>query len=85
MTPHPGSGAPNPPPPRPDRYLCPVCEKWRGEHIKTGVLARHRAREGTRYDLCQGSLHPLTGLPSNRKEPAIPPTPYRQPPLFSEP
>ncbi|MEV6399958.1 hypothetical protein AB0M39_35090 [Streptomyces sp. NPDC051907] len=73
---------------RPDRYLCPQCKRWRGEHFKTGVLARHSAAEGTRYDLCMGSLRPIKGLPTQRGGRDLPTrhtAPYSQPPLFADP
>lgn len=79
---------PAPAAPRPDSYLCPTCLRWKGEHIKTGLLARHRAAQGTRYDLCKGSLHPLQGLTSRQGDTAMPgryTAPYQQPYLFEDP
>lgn len=64
-----------------DRYRCPECKRWRGEHIKTGLLARHQAPGDDPYVLCHGSLHPLKGLPSQHT-PAAYTSPYTQPTLF---
>lgn len=48
---------------RQDRYQCPECEHWYGEHMTTRLLARHKAPGEDPYTLCTGSLHPLHGLP----------------------
>jgi hypothetical protein len=73
----------------PDRYLCPdkACKRWIAEHMRTGLLARHRPPGGDAYTLCGGSLSPLRGLPSQsgRQAPTRPATsPYRQPTLFGQ-
>lgn len=75
------------PAPGPDRYLCPekACKRWPAEHMRTGLLARHRAPGGDAYSLCPGSLTPLKGLPrrSGTPAPGAPaPAAYRQPTLF---
>ncbi|MFC4328332.1 hypothetical protein ACFPC0_10890 [Streptomyces andamanensis] len=72
--------------PRSDRYQCPRCERWIGEHFKTGTLAGHQAPDGDPYTLCNGSWHPLKGLPGTNTPtglPALYTAPYTQPPLFT--
>jgi hypothetical protein len=71
----------------PDRYLCPEksCKRWPAEHMRTGLLARHRAPTGDAYTLCPGSLHPIKGLPRlpGTPGPTTPAaSPYQQPTLF---
>jgi hypothetical protein len=70
------------PPPR-DRFKCPTpgCQKWVGQHLATGLLARHNA-PGERYELCAGSLHPVRGLPSSAGRPPGCRFTYTQPTLF---
>lgn len=73
--------------PGPDRYLCPhtACKRWPAQHMRTGLLARHRAPGGDAYTLCPGSLHPVKGLPRQAGTPAPgarSPSPYNQPTLF---
>lgn len=48
---------------RPDKYQCPVCEHWYGEHMTTGCMSRHKAVGEDMYVLCKGSLTELAGLP----------------------
>lgn len=72
---------------RPDRYLCPAdgCPRWCGEHLRSGLLARHGAPGGSRYDLCTGSLKPIRGLvrQAGADPTGLPPSsPYTQPYLF---
>jgi hypothetical protein len=68
-----------------DRYKCPDpgCQRWLGQHLTTGLLARHNA-PGERYTLCGGSLAPLKGLISSGGAGAFPPyqSPYTQARLF---
>lgn len=71
----------------PDRYLCPdrACKRWLAEHLRTGLLARHRAPGGDPWTLCPGSLKPLKGLPRHagtRASTPRPVSPYTQPTLF---
>lgn len=49
---------------RPDRFRCPVCKRWCGEHIATRLLSRHTQPGSGPYELCPGSLHPIKGLPA---------------------
>jgi len=67
----------------PDRYLCPerACKRWPAEHMRTGLLARHRAPGGDAFTLCPGSLHPVKGLQRQAARPAVT-SPYTQPTLF---
>ena len=51
---------------REDRYQCPECKHWYGEHMNTRTLARHKEPGGDTYTLCHGSLHPLHGLPHEK-------------------
>lgn len=70
---------------RPERYRCPVCERWYGEHMNTGHLARHKELGGDGYTLCKGSLASLHGLPRRQGETPLPArtvTPYTQAVLF---
>lgn len=72
----------------PDRYLCPekACKRWPAEHMRTGLLARHRAPTGDAFTLCPGSLHPIQGLPQQAGSPPSAPhstSPYTQPTLFT--
>lgn len=70
---------------RPDRYRCPTCARWYGEHMNTGHLARHKAIDSDGYTLCKGSLSALGGLPRRHGETPLPArhvAPYTQPPLF---
>lgn len=67
----------------PDRYQCPICARWRGQHLTTGLLARHGKPDGTPYELCRGSLVSLKGLLSKSGQ-AYPQyqSPYAQERLF---
>lgn len=47
---------------RQDTYQCPECQGWKGEHMNTRLLARHKEPGGDTYTLCHGSLRPLGGL-----------------------
>lgn len=72
--------------PSPDRYRCPDCQRWIGEHFKTGTLAGHQDPKGDSYTLCGGSWGPIKGLPSTAgqtDQDARFTSPYTQPTLFT--
>lgn len=48
---------------REDRYQCPECHHWYGEHMNTRLLARHKEPASDPYTLCTGSLRSINGLP----------------------
>lgn len=58
---------------REDRYQCPECKHWYGEHMNTRSLARHKEPGGDPYTLCHGSLAPLHGLPHQKGGTLAPP------------
>jgi hypothetical protein len=58
---------------REDRYQCPECTHWYGEHMNTRALARHKEPGGDPYTLCHGSLTPLHGLPHQKGGNLAPP------------